>query len=228
MISPRSAPRVWDRPETVAGFSTAPPNQVLMAWVRQRSRGLPLAILDIGCGAGRNAVPLALAGHRVTGIDLSLPMLEAARQRAAREGVGELCTFLEGTMEKLPVPAASFDVVVAHGVWNLAGSDLQLVAAMAEAARAARTGAGLFVFTFSRNTLAGDLPPLPGQRQIYSQFSGTPQAFVTEEELEGLLASAGFERELLAPLTEYNRKGALSAGTAARQPVIWEGTWVRR
>lgn len=228
MSAPTSVLRVWDRPETVAGFSAAAPNQILMAWVRQRSRGLPLSILDIGCGAGRNAVPLAQAGHHVTGIDLSLPMLEAARQRATREGVAESCTFLEGTMEKLPVPAASFDVVVAQGVWNLAGSDLQLVAAMAEAARAARTGAGLFVFTFSRKTLAEDLRPLPGQRQIYHQFSGTPQAFVTEEELDGLLASAGFVREVPGPLTEYNRKGPLPAGTAARQPVIWEGTWERQ
>lgn len=223
-----SVPRVWDRPETVAGFAASSPNQVLMAWVRHRSRGLPLSILDIGCGAGRNAVPLALAGHRVTGVDLSLPMLQAARQRAERERVADLCTFREGTMEQLPVPAASFDLVVAQGVWNLATSDLQLVAALAEAARAARTGAGLFVFTFSRNTLAEDLGPLPGQRQIYDQFSGSPQAFVTEEELDGLLASAGFDREVPGFLTEYNRKGLLPPGTAARQPVIWEGTWVRR
>lgn len=220
--------KVWDRPETVAGFASAAPNRILMAWVRQRSRRLPLNILDIGCGAGRNSIPLALAGHRVTGIDLSLPMLEAARQRAELESASHQCTFLEGTMEQLPVPAASFDLVVAQGVWNLATSDLQLVAAMAEAARVARTGAGLFVFTFSRSTLADDVCPLPGQRQIYNQFSGSPQAFVTEEELDGLLASAGFDREVPGSLTEYNRKGPLAPGTAARQPVIWEGTWVRR
>jgi ubiquinone/menaquinone biosynthesis C-methylase UbiE len=155
-------------------------------------------------------------------------MLDAARERAAKQGVADRCVFLEGTMEQLPVPAASFDLVVAQGVWNLARSDLQLVAALAEAARVARTGAGLFVFTFSRNTLAKDLCPLPGQRQIYDQFSGTPQAFVTEVELDRLLASAGFHREVTGPLTEYNRKEPPPAGTAARAPVIWEGTWVRR
>lgn len=207
---------------------SSPPNAVVMAWVKRFSKGLPLEVLDIGCGAGRNAVPLALQGHRVMGIDLSEPMLAAARRRAEAEGVAEFCQFRQGSMEHLEVPSASFDLVVAQGVWNLAGTDLQLAAAVAEAARAARTGAGLFVFTFSRNTLGSEVCPLPGQRQIYDRFSGVPQAFLTEGELNQLLASAGFEREVPGPLTEYNRPVCLPPGGAAPRPVLWEGTWLRR
>lgn len=218
---------VWHRPETVAGFVTSPPNAVLMAWVKRFSRGLPMSILDIGCGAGRNAVPLASQGHRLTGIDSSPPMLEAARQRAFEAGVEEQCEFRLGTMERLDVPPASFDLVVAQGVWNLATSDLQLVAAVAAAAQAARAGAGLFVFTFSRHTLAADIQPLPGQRQIYDRFSGQPQAFLTADELDRLLASSGFVREEAGPLTEYNRPASLAPNTVASRPVLWEGTWLR-
>src|SRR5918993_5294276 len=36
-------------------------------------------ILELGCGTGRVLAPLAAAGHRITGIDLSPPMLERAR-----------------------------------------------------------------------------------------------------------------------------------------------------
>lgn len=217
----------WDRPETVAGFLAGPPNAVLMAWARRFSKGLPLEILDIGCGAGRNSIPLALLGHRVTGIDLSDPMLLAAKGRAEAEGVADLCRFRKGTMEQLDVPTASFDLVVAQGVWNLAVTDFQLAEAIAEAARAARSGAGLFVFTFSRNTLGAEVCPLPGQRHIYDQFSGTPQAFLTEDELEGLLA-AGFDREIPGPLTEYNRQARIPPYGVVPRPVLWEGTWVRR
>ena len=42
------------------------------------------AVLDVPCGGGRLSVPLAESGLRVTGIDLSAPLLERARRRARR------------------------------------------------------------------------------------------------------------------------------------------------
>jgi SAM-dependent methyltransferase len=44
-------------------------------------------ILDLGCGFGRHSVALAKLGYRVTGIDLSEPMLSAAAKLAAERGV---------------------------------------------------------------------------------------------------------------------------------------------
>jgi ubiquinone/menaquinone biosynthesis C-methylase UbiE len=46
-------------------------------------------ILDLGCGTGRLLVPLARAGHQVTGIDSSPAMLERARERLEREHLTE-------------------------------------------------------------------------------------------------------------------------------------------
>ncbi len=69
------------------------------------------------------------------------------------EGVAARTLFVQAPMEHLPVPDRAFDLVVAHGIWNLARSGPQFRLAVAEAARAARPGAGLFVFTFSRNAL---------------------------------------------------------------------------
>ncbi len=46
----------------------------------ERPRG---PVLDLGCGTGRIAIPLARAGHRVTGVDLAEPMLRRARHRRA-------------------------------------------------------------------------------------------------------------------------------------------------
>lgn len=45
------------------------------------------AVLDLGCGPGRHAVPFAAAGFRVTGVDLSTVLLERARQRGRKAGV---------------------------------------------------------------------------------------------------------------------------------------------
>lgn len=44
-------------------------------------------LLDLGCGTGRHAVPLAEQGYRVTGVELSPLYVEKARERAARKGV---------------------------------------------------------------------------------------------------------------------------------------------
>ncbi|CAM4434750.1 class I SAM-dependent methyltransferase [Paenibacillus tarimensis] len=59
--------------------------------VRQLSEWLALhegsEILDLGCGQGRIAIPLAVNGYNVTALDGSPAMLEAVVQRAEREGV---------------------------------------------------------------------------------------------------------------------------------------------
>ena len=49
--------------------------------------GLGTRILDLGCGYGRVAHELALAGADVTGIDLVPAMIEQARNRAERHGL---------------------------------------------------------------------------------------------------------------------------------------------
>jgi SAM-dependent methyltransferase len=54
-------------------------------WKAQaRAYGGP--ILELGCGTGRVAIPLAQAGYHVTGIDISDAMLAEAREKSAREG----------------------------------------------------------------------------------------------------------------------------------------------
>lgn len=53
-------------------------------------------VLDVGCGVGRYTAAYARAGARVTGVDLSRPMLEAAVERLAREGLSDRCRFIHG------------------------------------------------------------------------------------------------------------------------------------
>lgn len=44
-------------------------------------------VLDVGCGTGGHAVPLARRGYRVTGVDAAPAMIELAREKAAAAGV---------------------------------------------------------------------------------------------------------------------------------------------
>jgi len=215
----------WEDAGVVRGFSTAAPNQVLLDFVRRELTRRPrLRVLDLGCGAARNAAPLAAAGATVLGADVAWPMLEAARRRVEAAGVGRRVALVRAPMDRLPLRDASVDIVVAHGVWNLARSAAELRRAIDEAARVARPGAGLFVFTFSRATLAPGDQPVPGETFVFTQFAGEPQCFLTAEELVAELLRAGFVKDPPGPLTEYNRPipGRTLAGVG---PVIHEGTF---
>src|SRR3990172_1518099 len=55
----------------------------------------PLRALDLGCGDGTTAVPLARMGAEVVGIDIARNLVDAGNQRAAEAGLSRL-TFQEG------------------------------------------------------------------------------------------------------------------------------------
>ncbi len=47
----------------------------------------PLRALDLGCGDGTTAIPLARTGAEVVGIDIARNLVEAGNRRAAEEGL---------------------------------------------------------------------------------------------------------------------------------------------
>jgi hypothetical protein len=59
---------------------------------------------------------------------------------------------------------------------------------------------------------------------VFTQFSGQPQCFLTEEQLVSELGVRGFEPDARLPLRELNRRpeGAIYTSTA---PVIYEGVF---
>lgn len=214
----------WSTPETVAGFARGAPNLTLMDFAaRQYTRG-GRRVLDIGCGAARNAAPLARAGWDVLGTDTSWPMLRAAHVRAVDEGVGDRLDVVAAAMDALPVVDGSADLVIAHGIWNLASSGEEFRRGVREAARAARPGAALFLFTFSRHTLSAHLEPVAGETFVFTEFAGEPQCFLTEEQLVEELGAAGFVPDPGLPLTELNRPAGL---VRTGGPVIYEGGFRR-
>jgi ubiquinone/menaquinone biosynthesis C-methylase UbiE len=72
----------------------------------------PLRVLDLGCGDGTTALPLARAGAEVIGIDIAPHMVEAGNRRAMEAGLHRL-TFQEGDAGDLEgVASHSFDLVI--------------------------------------------------------------------------------------------------------------------
>ncbi len=70
-------------------------------------------VLDVAAGQGTSATHLAQRfGCTVLGIEYSHVAVERATQAAQAAGIAHLVAFEQGDAEQLPVPAASFDVVV--------------------------------------------------------------------------------------------------------------------
>lgn len=67
------------------------------------AKGRTPAVLELGCGTGRLAIPLAQAGFAVTGVDMAAPMLAQARRKARAAGadVAARCTWAKGDMRAL-------------------------------------------------------------------------------------------------------------------------------
>src|SRR5207302_4513380 len=80
------------------------------------------AVLDLGSGGGLDVL---LSAQRVApggvayGVDMTDEMLELANSNKAQAGI-ENATFLKGTIEQVPLPDNSVDVVISNCVINLA------------------------------------------------------------------------------------------------------------
>ncbi len=75
------------------------------------------AILDTGCGSGMQTIDLARLspGARITAVDVHAPFLFDLRTRADAAGVAARIHTVQATMDMLPFPSGSFDLLWAEG-----------------------------------------------------------------------------------------------------------------
>jgi SAM-dependent methyltransferase len=72
------------------------------------------AVLDVGCGTGALAIALARRGYDVTGVDFSPVAIDAARAKAAGEGLSVHFEVQDAT--NLSLPSAPFDSIFDSGL----------------------------------------------------------------------------------------------------------------
>ncbi len=117
------------------------------------------SVLDVGCGTGNLTLTAkAYAGPTgsVNGIDASPEMISQARTNAQRTGLNAV--FEIGLIEKIPYPAASFDMVINRLMIHHLPDDLKR-RGLAEILRVLKPGGSLFIADFKApsNTLLGHL-----------------------------------------------------------------------
>ncbi|UCE04893.1 MAG: methyltransferase domain-containing protein [bacterium] len=103
--------------------------EVIIEWIR--SLVLPpkqIRILDLGCGKGAVAIPLAKElKFQIIGIDFFEPFILEARKRAKQLGAANLCTFEFADMRQVLKSTRNFDIVIYSAVGGMLGSFDQCV-----------------------------------------------------------------------------------------------------
>lgn len=138
-------------------------------------------ILDVGCGSGRIAIPLAeRTSARVTGIDTAPRMIDMAGVAAAAAGVGERCTFRLGDIFSVS-PDDRYDMSIAIGLFDYIFEPLPILKRMG------RVTGGLVVASFPRKNMRAAI------RKIRLKICGCPVRFFSRKEVEKLYADAGLD-----------------------------------
>jgi arsenite methyltransferase len=144
-------------------------------------------VLDLGSGAGLDVLlsarRVAPDGHAY-GVDMTDEMLELANSNAMRSGVSN-ATFLKGSIENVPLPDASVDVVISNCVINLAEDKSAVIK---EAFRVLRPG-GLFAVADMVELDALD----PTIKKSLDSWAGCISGTIPIDDYRKTLLDAGFQ-----------------------------------
>ena len=136
-------------PDTVAMYYVGVGNPFTLGPIHEGE-----AVLDIGCGAGIDAILAAMMvgpAGTVAGIEMVPEMLARARENLRIMDLANV-SFVEGSAETLPYPDDSFDVVISNGVFNLV---IDKAKALKEAFRVLKKHGRLMM---ADQILVGELP----------------------------------------------------------------------
>ena len=178
-------------------------NPALLANLRPGER-----VLDLGSGAGLDVLlsarRVAPNGHAY-GVDMTDEMLAVARGNQAKSAVDN-ATFLKGTIEQIPLPDASVDVVISNCVINLAADKR---AVLREAHRVLRPGGRFAVADMVA------LAELPAEvKRSLDQWAGCVAGTISIDEYTTALLDAGF-RDIDVEVTQETRLEGVDGAIAS-------------
>lgn len=156
-------------------------------------------VLDLGSGGG---IDVLLSARRVAphgkayGLDMTPEMLELANANKAKAGL-ENVEFLFGSIEDIPLPDNSVDVIISNCVVNLSADKDRV---FAEALRVLRPGGR---FAISDVVLAR---PLEGDlTAVMALWTGCIAGALTQDDCVDRMSAAGFEKIDIEPTTIFGR-----------------------
>jgi len=168
-------------------------------------------VLDLGSGGG---IDVLLSAKRVGptgrafGVDMTDEMLALAQRNAAEAGATNV-EFLKGTIEALPLPAESIDVVISNCVVNLAADK---TAVFREIARVLRPGGRIGI-----TDIVAEDRLTPDERAERGSYAGCIAGALSVSEFRQGLEMVGFSDISITPSHDV-ADGMISAIVKATKP----------
>jgi arsenite methyltransferase len=156
-------------------------------------------VLDLGSGGGIDVLLSArrvAPGGKAYGLDMTPEMHELANANKAKAGV-ENVEFLLGSIEDIPLPDGSVDVIISNCVVNLSADKDQV---FRESVRVLRPGGR---FAISDIVLARSLEP--ELAEIMALWTGCIAGALTEDDCTAGMRAAGFDDVEIEPTTIFGR-----------------------
>ncbi|MBX5451237.1 class I SAM-dependent methyltransferase [Thermogemmatispora sp.] len=150
-------------------------------------------LLVVDGSRGQLSIELARRGAIVVGLDESPAALRQAQRLAQGHALGQVITYVQGSIEALPFATGSFSMAV---WWQAQGQVKDWRTAIAEVARVLAPG-GLLVFSFLNRTWLSRLllSPVGEHLPLDLKAGGSlrPQALIRPRELAFLLTAYGLQ-----------------------------------
>ncbi len=162
------------------------------------------AVLDAGCGGGRDSGFLHRAGFKVTGLDLSQGLLDQAQQHYPGP------TYIQGSFLQLPLANDSFDGIWAHASLVHLETKADAVKAIAEFARVLKQG-GILHLLVKAQTGDYDTAVVNDKLAQHDRFF----RYYTQAELANYLDKSGFE------ITQCEQYREIDRNPKGRPEVAW-------
>jgi ubiquinone/menaquinone biosynthesis C-methylase UbiE len=166
-------------------------------------------VLDLGSGGGIDVLLSARRvgpGGRAIGLDFTDDMLELARQNQAKAGVVN-AEFLKGSIEEIPLPDGSVDVIISNCVINLSADKRRV---LREAFRVLRPGG-----RFAVSDIVARRPVAAEIRRNLEAWVGCVAGALEEAEYRQLLSDAGFRAIEIEPTRVYEIDDPVAFARAA-------------
>src|SRR5919112_1302461 len=195
-------------PEAAVLASLGCGNPIAVAELNEGER-----VLDLGSGGG---IDVLLSAKRVgptgraIGLDMTDEMLALARRNAQEAGATNV-EFLKGTIEAVPLPADSIDVVISNCVVNLAADK---PAVFREIARVLRPGGRMGI-----SDIVAEDHLTPAQRAERGSYTGCIAGALSMTEFRSGLEAVGFG-EITITRSHDVADGMVSAIIQATKPEV--------
>jgi arsenite methyltransferase len=166
-------------------------------------------VLDLGSGGGIDVLLSAKRvdrGGKAYGLDMTDEMLALARENQKKAGI-ENVEFLKGTIENIPLPDNTVDVIISNCVINLSGNKDRV---MREAFRVLKPGGR---FAVSDVVIRGEVPA--EIRRSMELWVGCIAGALLDAEYREKLERAGFASIEIEPTRVYQRSEAREFLSAA-------------